>query len=131
MAKATTAEDDAPQARPFADFLRDLSRGRTHDDLSEALRDLAQSVSDTGKAGAIQLTIAIKPMKGADTGALMVTPAIKVKRPEHDPKASVFFSNDGYLQRNDPHQLAFDGLREVGGKDETDDSSTKARGAQA
>jgi hypothetical protein len=102
--------------RPFADFLREQSKGNTHEELSEALHDLVQRVADTGRQGSLVLTISVKPMKGADNGALMVSDAIKLKLPEHDRKASIFFSHDGNLRRTDPHQLAFEGLRTVAGE---------------
>jgi hypothetical protein len=80
------------------------------------LHDLVQRVADTGRQGSLVLTISVQPMKGADNGALMVSDAIKLKLPEHDRKASIFFSHDGNLRRTDPHQLAFEGLRTVAGE---------------
>lgn len=131
MAKATNPDaTEGVPVRPFADFLREQSRGHTHDELSEALHDLVRRVGDTGKAGALVLTINVKPMKGADNGALLITDQIKLKLPEHDRKASVFFSNEGNLQREDPHQPTFEGLRDVGGTRD-DDTTPTARGAEA
>lgn len=115
MSKSADKEQEQPQVRPFAAFLQEQSKGKTHAELSEALHDLVQRVADTGRQGSLVLTIAVKPMKGADNGALLVSDQIKLKLPEHDRKASIFFSNEGNLQRTDPQQLAFEGLRGLDG----------------
>lgn len=113
--KKTTAptEDPGPLIRPFADFLREQSRGTTHDEMSETLHRLIARVRDTGKKGVLQLTITVAPLKG-DADVLVVSDAIKVKLPEHDRKASMFYPDEhGNLSRTDPNQLTFEGLREV------------------
>jgi hypothetical protein len=112
------AKADAP-VRPFADFLREQSKGKTHDEMSVALRDLVQRVADTGRPGSLVLTLSVKPLKGADNGSLLVSDAIKLKLPEHDRKASIFFSNEGNLQRTDPNQPMFETLRDLGGGEDT------------
>lgn len=104
---------DTPRIRPFSDFIREQNRGRTHDELSEGLRDLVAKVEDTGKKGTITLTVTIEPLKGAEN-CLQVSDEIKLKLPEHDRGASIFFrGRDGNLQRDDPNQPTFDTLREV------------------
>lgn len=103
---------DTPRIRPFADFLREQAKGHSHDELSEGLRDLVQRVADTGKKGSITYVVVVEPTKGTD--ALTVHDEIKLKLPEHDRDASLFFRDrDGNLTRSDPNQLAFDSLREV------------------
>lgn len=107
---------DTPTVRPFADWLREQSRGTTHDELSEALRDLTGRVIDTGKKGVLQFIITVAPVKGGEVGALVVSDQIKLKLPEHDRKASLFYPDaDGNLTRTDPNQLTFESLREVPG----------------
>lgn len=114
MAKKSAKDTaDEPVIRPFADWLREQSSGTTHDELSDALHDLTTRVTDTGKKGVLQLTITVAPMKGAEEGVLVVSDQIKLKLPEHDRKASIFYSHEGNLQRSDPNQLAFESLREV------------------
>lgn len=104
---------DDPAIRPFADFLREQSGGKTHDEMSEALYDLAARVRDTGKKGTVTLTISIEPMKG-DERVLVVSDEIRIKLPEFPRKPSFFFTAaDGNLSRRDPEQLSFDSLREV------------------
>lgn len=106
--------DEEPRIRPFADFLREHGRGRTHDELGEALHTLIARVKDTGKKGSITLSISVEPMKKADERMVVVADKIAIKLPEHDRPAAVWFvGKDGNLQRDDPDQLSFDSLREV------------------
>lgn len=101
------------QTRPFADFLREQARGQSHDELSDGLQQLVQRVKETGKKGSITYTVDVELMKGM-TNALTVSDAIKLKLPEHDRPSSLFFADKaGNLRRDDPDQLAFEGLREV------------------
>jgi hypothetical protein len=99
--------------RPFADFLIEHGRGRTHDELGEALHTLIARVKDTGKKGSVTLTVVVEPMK-KDDRMVIVADKIAIKLPEHDRPSGVWFvGKDGNLQRDDPDQLAFDSLREV------------------
>ena len=105
------AEDVA--VRPFADWLREQSQGKTHEELSEALYDLVQRVRDTGKKGTVSLTITVAPMD-KDVSVLVLSDEIKLRLPEHDRKASLFYPDKwGNLSRTDPGQLSFESLREV------------------
>jgi hypothetical protein len=106
-------DTEPAKVRPFADFLREAARGRSHDELSEGLRDLVARVEDTGKKGSITYTVVVEPLKG-DNQALSVYDEIRLKLPEHDRPGSIFYAdNDHNLVRHDPRQLAFDSLREV------------------
>lgn len=105
--------DATPHIRPFADFFREQSGGKTHDEMSEAIYDVVQKVRDTGKTGSVSLTFAISTLKG-DQNVLVIEDKIKVRLPEHDRKASMFFPDKhGNLSRSDPRQLSFESLREV------------------
>lgn len=104
---------DNPPIRPFADWLREQAQGRTHDEMGEAIYDLAARVRDTGKKGSVTLTIVVEPMKG-DERVLVVSDEIRLKLPEFPRKPSIFYTGtDGNLTRSDPEQLTFEGLREV------------------
>lgn len=112
MADSTIAADE-PVIRPFADWLREQSHGKTHDELGEALYDLVQRVRDTGKKGSVSLTVTVAPMD-KDVSVLVVSDEIKLRLPEHDRKASLFYPDKtGNLSRTDPGQLTFESLREV------------------
>lgn len=114
MAETTTiAADDEFYVRPFADWLREQSGGKTHEEMGVALYDLVQRVRDTGKKGTVTLTISVAPLKN-DRDVLVVADEIKLRVPEHDRKASLFYPDkEGNLTRQDPHQLTFESLREV------------------
>jgi hypothetical protein len=102
-----------PEIRPFATWLLEQSGGKTHEELSEALYDLVARVRDTGKKGSVSLTVNVAPLKG-DIDVLVVADEIKLRLPEHDRKASLFYPDkDGNLTRRDPNQLSFESLREV------------------
>ena len=112
---AVDQDQDDLVVRPFADWLREQSGGKTHDELSDALRDLTSRVRDTGKKGTVTLTVTVAPLKG-DADVMVVSDEIRLKLPEHDRKASLFYPDaDGNLTRTDPNQLSFESLREVGG----------------
>ncbi|WP_152185111.1 hypothetical protein [Segeticoccus rhizosphaerae] len=122
---------DTPHARPFADFLREHGRGRTHDELSDALHTLIARVKDTGKKGTVQLTVTVEPMK-KDDRMVIVGDKIKISLPEHDRPAGVWFvGKDGNLTRNDPDQLAFDSLREVPPPPGVDPETGEVTGTEA
>ncbi len=118
---------DEPVIRPFADVLRELSRGSSHDELSEALHDLIDRVRDTRKVGTLVYSIKVGPLKGTED-ALVVVDQIKMKLPEHDRENSIFYADKhGNLSRNDPNQPMFESLVEVGtdvGVSEIVDTST-------
>lgn len=100
--------------RPFADWIREQSAGRTHDELTEALAEVVAAVKDTGKKGSLTLTIQVAPFDKGMTAALVVTDAVKKNVPQHDRRKTVFYADDaGNLTKDDPMQPTFEGLREV------------------
>lgn len=117
MADTTTADDEKGEdfyVRPFADWLREQSNGKSHEELSDGLWDLIARVRDTGKKGSITFTVTVAPMTKGDDDTLVVTDEIRLKLPEHDRKASLFYADRlGNLSKSDPRQLTFESLREV------------------
>lgn len=106
-------EQEPTRIRPFADFLREQSKGLTHEELSANLQALVGAVADTGKKGSLTLIVHVDPIKG-DDAAFSIHDEIRLKLPEHDRPASMFFADDEHnLTRRDPRQLEFDTLREV------------------
>lgn len=90
--------------RDFALFLMEHARGRSHDELSHALRALVQAVTETGKPGKLTYTVTIKPQRKVE-GAVLVADSIKSTLPEYDRAESIFFATDsGDLTRTDPRQ---------------------------
>lgn len=93
---------DDPTIRPFDQVLRELSEGATNSELSEALWDLVQRVQDTGKAGALTLTLAV----GFDGyGRVQIKDEVKTKLPEFNrPTTAFFVDSTGNPSRRDPNQ---------------------------
>jgi hypothetical protein len=106
--QAAATEEVAP--KPFATFLLEHARGRTHDELSRKLRDLLAAIDETGKGGSITYKLSIKP-EAKTGGAVLVTDDVKATLPVLDRPASIFFVDSHYrLCRNDPRQLTLDAL---------------------
>lgn len=96
---------DDPHIRPFAEVLRQLSSGATHEECSEGLWDLIQRVRDTGRAGSLTLTIAVKPLGKESATALVISDEVKLKLPEYSRDPSVFYvDRNGNPVRTDPRQ---------------------------
>lgn len=111
----TSTQKEPDRVRPFADFLQEQAKGRSHTELSEALQTLVNKVTDTGKKGSLIYKVIVEPMKG-DTGVLAVTDDIDLRLPQHDRSGSLFFADrDGNLVRNDPNQAEFKLLRDASG----------------
>ncbi|WP_432846015.1 hypothetical protein ACQPXB_36080 [Amycolatopsis sp. CA-161197] len=103
MSNETSTQDkDAP--KPFGTFLLQHAKGRTHDELSQALQDVVLACRETGKAGSITLKLTVKAL---DDQAFEVVDAISIKAPQGArPKSIWFATDDGELTRDNPHQLA-------------------------
>jgi hypothetical protein len=88
----------------FAVTLLALNKGKTHNDLTEQLRELIKAVTITKKKGKLSLTLEVKPQVGV-AGAVLVTAGVTSAKPKFDQPASIFFAtDDGDLVRNDPTQ---------------------------
>lgn len=97
--------------RPFNDTLSKLRHGRLNDELGEKLAELTSRCQETGRAGAITLTISLKPGKA---GQMEVYDDVKIKQPKEERGSTILWSTpDGNLQREDTGQLQLDGLRTV------------------
>lgn len=100
------------EPREFASFLLEQARGKTHEELSRALQDLTKKVMETGKKGSLTLTLAVSLLDKDPANGLRVDDEIKLKLPEHDRPASMYFpTQDGNLSRRDPRQMSFDDLQ--------------------
>lgn len=91
-----------PISRGFTQTVESLRYGEVSDELNRELQALVKKCQDTGRAGAITLTINIKPTK---SGPFEITDDIKVKMPKAEKGSSMMFPTpEGNLQRNDPRQ---------------------------
>jgi hypothetical protein len=84
-------------------FLAQHAKGRTHDELSEKLRELILAVQDIGKPGTLTLKIGAKRI---NDGQVELAAQVTAKLPDI-PQASIWFAtDDGELTRDDPTQMA-------------------------
>jgi hypothetical protein len=102
--KSTKDKSTEDELRPFAALLHDLDKGRTHTELSTTMRDLVAAVTETRKAGRIQLTIDVRPQSGTED-VVILTARVAAKVPAYDPPASIFYVDDqNNLTRNPTQQ---------------------------
>ncbi|MDJ0403967.1 hypothetical protein QNA23_10780 [Rhodococcus erythropolis] len=99
------SDKETPVVREFADIIKELDRGRVHNELGDRLHELIAAAQDTGKGGSITLTIGVVP----DSKTQMLRFATKVvgKMPAAARAESLFFvDKNGNPTRQDPHQIA-------------------------
>lgn len=110
-AAAVTNPNPAVTPRTFAQTIDALRFGTLGTELTDALREVVNSCATTGKAGAVTLTLALKPGKG---GQIEVFDEVKVKLPKPEKGSSLMFATpDNNLSREDPRQMSLPGLRTV------------------
>lgn len=108
MAENASEPEAKPEPQSFASFLCTHARGRSERELSQKLQELVEAVEESGRAGSITYTLNVKPEPKAEH-AMLVSDSIKVKKPELDRPASIFFADEQYrLVRTDPRQLSFE-----------------------
>lgn len=97
------AAAERPQIRPFAAWLQEQRNGLLHSELSDKLAELVETIQEHEKSGTLTLTISIRPSKVY--GAVEIEDTVKVKAPEADRDAGLFFADShGNLSRRDPRQ---------------------------
>lgn len=100
-----------PPVRPFHEVLREVGEGHLNVDLSEAFYDLLRKVQATGRAGALTLTLNVKP---SGAGRVEIVDSVKTKLPEFDrPKTAFFIDRNGNASRRDPNQPEIPGVTHI------------------
>lgn len=100
-----------PTPKTFAAVLGALRYGELSDELDAELSKLTHECATTGRPGSLTLTIKLKPGKGRH---FAITDEVKVKLPKADRGETLMFPTpEGFLSRNDPKQLAIEGLTVV------------------
>lgn len=90
--------------RLITDVLRDIRKGRPVEEATLALADVVRAVDETGKEGAVTITLKIKPAKHGGPEKTLIA-EVKAKKPIADIAPAVFFSDaEGDLHRFDPRQ---------------------------
>lgn len=101
--------------KPFAAIIQEQRNGALHSDLSHELAALVTAVQETQKPGTLTLTLKVAPNRDGVT--VTVSDKVKATMPENDRGAAIFFvEGDGNLVRQNPNQLDFAALREVGAR---------------
>lgn len=95
---------EAVEPRPFTQFLHEQRKGRLHDDLSGALKEVVAKVAEHGRQGSITLTLKIKPAD--QEGMVSIFDQLKITAPEPEIRPSLFYiDGDGNVSRRDPNQM--------------------------
>lgn len=97
--------------KPFNDTLVQLRFGELHGELTDAINEIVTKVATTQKAGKLTLTLAFKAGKG---GQIEIVDELKVTLPKEEKGSTIMFATpEGNLQRQDPRQQTFEGIRSV------------------
>ena len=94
---------------PFSQQLAYINKGTLDAELTEALAEVIKAVRETGKKGALTLTLNCSMLNTRDENTMKVTPKVTRNIPELDRADTIMFSNaDGDLLRDDPAQTQLD-----------------------
>lgn len=94
---------------PFSQQLAYINKGTLDAELTEALADVIKAVRETGKKGAVTLTLNCSMLNTRDENTMKVTPKVTRTIPELDRADTIMFSTaDGDLLRDDPAQTQLD-----------------------
>lgn len=105
---------DQQPVRPFADFIAETNRGRTHDTLTAELHDLVAAVQQHGRKGTLTLTLTVAPLAKGDDSQFTVTEEVKTSKPKADPRPSIYFvDRAGNLNTDDPNALPLPVFRDL------------------
>ena len=89
----------------FQETIVQINNGAAVQELSDALRKVVAAVRETGKSGAITLTLKVAPASKGNVDVLLVESQVKTKLPEPERGMTIFYATDNnLLVRNDPKQ---------------------------
>jgi len=93
----------------FLATVMDMRGGSVAAQCSQRFSDLIAAVIEQGKGGDFVLKLSVKPSKLSMTAGVIevsVDADIKVRKPEEEPGAAMFFvTKDGRLSKDDPKQV--------------------------
>ncbi len=97
----------------FSDTIIQINNGATVAEMNDALQKVVAAARQTGKSGAVTLTIKVAPAAKNAADVLMVESQVKARLPEPERGMTIFYATeDNKLVRNDPKQQRLD-LRTV------------------
>ncbi|EKU4729592.1 hypothetical protein HV265_17190 [Citrobacter sp. RHBSTW-00678] len=94
---------------PFSQQLAYINKGTLDAELTETLAEVIKAVRETGKKGAVALTLNCAMLNTRDENTMKITPKVSCIIPELDRADTIMFSTaDGDLLRDDPAQVQMD-----------------------
>jgi hypothetical protein len=99
----------------FSAFLRQLNKGATECELSQALEEVTAAVKETGKAGVLTLKLTVSPAVAGEVNQVFVDDDIIKKIPRKDRRQTIFFTTRfNTLTRENPDQMdMFEGSERI------------------
>jgi len=94
------------EASAAMEFLWNLKKGAVLAEIGQNLKEVCTAVQNTGKLGALTITLKIKPLENSD-GAVTIDVGLTTKMPKPTLGVSIFYvDDDGSLHRDDPKQMS-------------------------
>lgn len=101
---STDDTDKSPPFTPFSDWITDHAQGDVDVEMTLALAEVVQAVTNHGKKGTVTLKVAIDTA-GSGGRTVEISCVVDAKAPTADPERSIFYVGDkGSLHRDDPYQ---------------------------
>lgn len=95
-------------------IMQRLGQGKTLDEWGAALKEVAQSVSETGKPGSITLTVEVRPLGGQGGLEVGLKETVKRSMPKTGERGALLFVFDGDFYTSDPRQPGLPTMTVVG-----------------
>lgn len=115
-------------------FLTNLNTqrgGALLEELGDEYREVIAAVRETGKKGKLTVELDVHPGGGQDNEVLHIKDNVKVTKPEHDKKSSVYFSTQqNELTRQNPEQQEL-GVREAKPAGDSEEAPKEAPTAES
>jgi hypothetical protein len=94
--------------------LGELSNRTAVEEMQKKMTEVIGAVRETGKSGALTISLKIQPASKGSTNVLILKEDIKATLPERDRSATIFYADkENQLSKSDPRQMPLEGLRAV------------------
>jgi hypothetical protein len=90
----------------FAAICKTLNKGKFAEEIDEAIKSVALSSKDLGKAGSVTIKVTFAPIANSAGRQIFIGGIVEKKQPVKDKKRSLFYiGDDGQVQRDNPNQI--------------------------
>lgn len=97
----------------FSHWMKSHARGTLDGEVTDALREVVQEVSDLGKKGSVLIEVVVEPA-GSSKRTVAIGGKVTKKSPKPDAELSVYYPDErGELFRDDPFQARLHADAEV------------------